>query len=72
MPITFHKLCVLHRWEKYPGHFMEAGWNGVEFAYSTNCWASNVCSMQRLLMPYSTCWALLGPILFVAYHQLKA
>ena len=30
------------RWQRYPGHLLEAGWNGVEFTDASQCWARNI------------------------------
>ena len=31
---------------KYAGEFNEAGWNGLEFAGASNCWARNMVSTE--------------------------
>lgn len=33
---------AIRRWERYDGHFTEAGWNGVEFTDTSNCWARDL------------------------------
>lgn len=34
--------CPINRWQWYEGHFLEAGWNGIEFSDVSQCWARNV------------------------------
>eukprot|EP00798_Chlamydomonas_sp_ICE-L_P018183 gene18183-24621_t len=36
------RLVIHMKWERYHGHFMEAGWNGIEFSDASNCWARNI------------------------------
>ncbi|GAX74555.1 hypothetical protein CEUSTIGMA_g2005.t1 [Chlamydomonas eustigma] len=57
-------LTIQMKWQAYAGHFQEAGWNGVEFTDTSNCWARNLTILNgdTLLSVYRSSFCTLSNI----------
>ena len=52
------------RWQAYRGHFTEAGWNGIEFTDTSQCWARNITILNgdNLLSVYRSSFCTIANI----------